>query len=110
MLFIKAKQSDLNVNVPTTAISLTPADLPFIVNAPSGCPKEYSPFQACFTNEKIRKAWSNIGFVPFTMYSTKTNHQIRREIDESTPQDTKLENLQLEYECVKSDFYSKGWI
>ena len=53
MLLVKAKWLDPKLVVPTTTISLTPADLPFIVNAPSGCPKEYSPFQACFTNEKI---------------------------------------------------------
>ena len=108
MNLVKQKRNDQSIIVPTTAISLTPADIPFIVNGPLGCPQEFSPFQACFTSDKNRKAWENIGFVPFTKSSLK-NKQVRREINETNPQDTKLENLQLEYECAKSDLARDGF-
>ena len=107
MLAIRRRRSDPNYIVPSKAVGLDQEDIPVITNGFPGEDIANSPFQTCFTKSYILKSWSNVGFIPFTR-KCLGNKQVRREINETNPQDSKLEDLQLEYEQHKDGLKAAG--
>jgi len=93
--------------VPKTC-SLTPGNLPMITNRKIDEPVDRKLFDKVFTKERNLKAWSNIGFVPFTRKSLQ-NKIVCRELHETKPEDNKLEILQMNYEETKIDLKSLGF-
>ena len=107
MLKIKEKRSNPNIVVPSTC-SLSPADLSMITNGKEDDPIDQKPFDKVFTKKNNLKAWSNIGFVPFTRKALK-NKKVRHELQETVPLDNKLDKLQHDYESSKSSLKELGF-
>ena len=107
MLDIRRRRVDPDFEVPNKAVGLDQVDVAAITNGIPGEDDSLSPFKTCFTKPHILKSWSNIGFIPFTRKCLE-NKQVRREINETNPQDSKLEELQLEYEEHKDGLKAAG--
>ena len=107
MLAIRERRINKDLTVSSKAIALYPDDIPMITNGLPGDHPSKSPFKTCFSKTNILKSWSNIGFIPFTRKCLK-NKSIRREINENNPQDSNLEDLNLQYEVLKDDLKESG--
>ena len=107
MIMVRKRRENPTLKIPTKALALSLEDIPFITNGMPHDPKDKSPFKSTFTKEKIIKSWENVGFVPFTRKCLQSV-QVRQEINESNPQDSKLEQLQLDYELAKSNAKACG--
>ena len=107
MIMVRRRRENPTLKIPTKALALSLEDIPFITNGMPHDPNEKSPFKSTFTKEKIIKSWENVGFVPFTRKCLQSV-QVRQEINESNPQDSKLEQLQLDYELAKSNAKACG--
>ena len=104
---IREHRVNPDIVVPKTC-SLTPGDLLMITNGKINYPVDRKPFDKVFTKEINLKAWSNIGFVPFTRKSLQ-NKKVCRELHETKLEDNKLETLQMNYEETKTDLKSLGF-
>ena len=107
MIMVRRQRENPEITIPTKALALSLEDIPFITNGMPHDPKSKSPFKSTFTKEKITTSWENVGFAPFTRKCLQSM-QVRQEINESNPQDSKLEKLQLDYEVAKTSAKESG--
>ena len=73
-------------------------DLATIVNGKPDDERCDRPFDCNFTKEKVLWSWAKVGFVPFTR-KCLANVKVRRELGQHV-QDTRLENLQFDYDML----------
>ena len=88
-----ARQTDEEPKV-VKPVNLNQADIPAIVMGKEGDSIEDRPFLKVFTKDRMKKAWDNIGFVPFTR-KCLSNKKVRHKLRESkgSTEATKLEEL-----------------
>ena len=100
MIVIQEQRIKKDLTVLSKVIAFYSDETLVMTNDLPGDEPSKSPFKTCFSKTNILKSWSNVGFIPFTRKSLK-NKSIWREINESNPQDSKLEDSNLEYEVLK---------
>ena len=82
----------------SSILSLGFDDLATIVNGNENDELSMKPFDKSFTKDKILKAWTKIGFVPFTR-NCASDKKVRHELGQANVNED-LENLQVSYSEV----------
>ena len=91
-----------NIDKISSVIALNFSDIGFIVNGDSDDDIKHKPFEYIFTQERIRKSWSNLGFLPMTRKQL-LNKKIRHEMGEEGNVGDKLQDLQDLYVCKSQE-------
>ena len=100
---------DYNVMEKVSAvINLDYSDIPVITNGIDGEPLHLRQFQNIFKKEKIRRSWSNVGFLPMT-HKQLQNKKVRHELGEGTECESILKELQNRYNAVSNDCLEIGF-
>jgi len=105
---IDEEENDDVIDKVSAVINLDFCDIPVITNGRDGDPLHMRPFQNIFTKDKIRRSWSNVGFLPMTRKQLRSE-KVRHEIGEGTDYESKLIELQSKYkdaskECIREGF------